>query len=186
MSIFEIIVIGLGLSMDCFAVSLSFGTSRMLTWRDIFKMAVYFGIFQGFMTFLGWLIGNGIQSLIASVDHWIAFGILAFIGIRMIAESFRVEKEKKAVDIRKTMVLLSLSLATSIDAFMTGISFGFIRVNIWIAIIVITLITFFISVLGGKIGEKSTFIPARRAELIGGIVLFIIGLKILMDHLGIL
>lgn len=186
MTFLEIFLISLGLSMDCFAVSLGFGATRQLKWKDVLKMASFFGFFQGLMPLIGWLIGQSIQSFISSFDHWIAFGILAFIGLRMILESFRIGEEKKSLDIRKTPVLLSLSLATSIDALATGVSFGFIRVNIFQAIVTITLITFLNSVAGARLGEKSTFIPAKWAEILGGIVLFVIGLKILLEHLNIL
>jgi putative Mn2+ efflux pump MntP len=186
MTFLEIFLISLGLSMDCFAVSLGFGASRLLKWKEILKMACFFGFFQGLMPLIGWFVGQSIQSLISSFDHWIAFGILAFIGIRMIIESFKIGEEKKFTDIRKTTVLLSLSVATSIDALATGVSFGFIRVNIFQAIVTITLITFLNSIIGARIGQKSTFIPARWAEILGGTVLIGIGVKILLDHLGIL
>jgi len=186
MTFFEIFLISLGLSMDCFAVSLGVGATRRLKWRDTLKMAFFFGFFQGLMPLIGWLIGQSIQSLIASFDHWVAFGILAFIGFRMIVESFKIGEEKKFIDIRKTLVLLSLSFATSIDALATGISFGFIQVNIIQAILTIVLITFLISITGARIGEKTTFIPAKWAEFFGGVVLIAIGAKILLEHLEIL
>jgi len=186
MTFLEIFFISLGLSMDCFAVSLSFGTTRQLKWKDTLRMAFFFGFFQGLMPLIGWLIGQSIQSLISSFDHWIAFGILGFIGIRMIIESFKIGVEKKFIDIKKTSVLLSLSLATSIDALATGVSFGFIHAKIFQAILTISIITFFSSIIGARFGEKSTFIPAKWAEVVGGIVLIAIGVKILIEHLGIL
>jgi putative Mn2+ efflux pump MntP len=185
MTFFEIFLIGIGLSMDCFAVSVSFGTTRKLLWKDLLMMALFFGFFQGMMTFVGWWVGDSIKPIIESVDHWVAFSILSLIGIRMIIESFKHEKERTSLDIRKYRILLSLSIATSIDALMTGVSFGFIKVEIIKTIIMISSITFFLTMIGGKLGEKATFIPARRAELIGGIVLILIGTKILFEHLGI-
>jgi manganese efflux pump family protein len=185
MTFFEIFLIGIGLSMDCFAVSVSFGTSRKLLWKDLIRMALFFGFFQGMMTYAGWWAGDTLKQLIESVDHWIAFSILSLIGIRMIMESFKQEKEKTSIDIRKFKILLSLSVATSIDALMTGVSFGFINVDIIRATILISSVTFIVTLIGGKLGEKATFIPARRAELIGGIVLILIGLRILFEHLGI-
>jgi len=184
MTFLEIFLISLGLSMDCFAVSLSFGATQQLKWNEVLKIAFFFGLFQGLMPLIGWLIGQSIQSFISSFDHWIAFGILAFIGFRMIVESFKIKEKKRSIDIRKTSVLLSLSVATSIDALATGISFGFIRVNILPVIITITLITFLNSILGARLGEKSTFIPAKWAEIFGGIVLIAIGGKILLEHLN--
>ena len=186
MSLVEIFLIGLGLSMDCFAVSVGFGITKKLLVKDLFRMALFFGIFQGLMTLTGWLFGSTLKPIIEVVDHWVAFSILAIIGAKMILESFEKEKEKKSVDIRNFKMLLTISIATSIDALMTGISFGFIRVNIMLAVILITSITFVVTLAGGKIGEKTTIIPAKRAEIFGGIVLIAIGLKILLEHLGVL
>jgi manganese efflux pump family protein len=184
MTFFELFLIGIGLSLDCFAVSISFGTCRKLLWKDLLRMAVFFGFFQGMMTFLGWWIGDTLNRFIESVDHWIAFSILSFIGIRMIIESFKHEKRKKTIDIRKYRILFTLSIATSIDALMTGVSLGFINVEIFGAAMLIAFLSFLVTLVGGKLGEKATFIPARRAELIGGIVLILIGAKILFGHLG--
>jgi len=184
MTFFELFLLGLGLSMDCFAVSLTIGTTHKLHWRDILKMALLFGIFQGVMPLIGWAIGSSFKSLIQSIDHWLAFGILAFIGFRMIVESFRLKKSKKILDISKISVLVSLAVATSIDALATGVGFGFIQVNILKAILIITIITFIVTIIGARLGSKSNVIPARWAELVGGIVLILIGLKILLNHLG--
>jgi putative Mn2+ efflux pump MntP len=186
MSLVEIFLIGLGLSMDCFAVSLSFSTCGKLEWKDVLKISLFFGIFQGLMPVVGWLIGTSFQSLIQAVDHWLAFGILAFIGFRMIFQFFRIEEKRKSTDIRKTSVLLTLSVATSIDALVTGVSFGIIQVNILKASLIFTVVTFLVSLVGSRLGAKSTFIPAKWAELLGGIVLIGIGTKILLDHLGII
>jgi manganese efflux pump family protein len=186
MSLLEILLIGLGLSMDCFAVSVSFGICGKLAWKDVLKISIFFGVFQGVMPVIGWLIGTSFQSLIQAVDHWLAFGILAIIGIRMVSQFFVHETKRKTTDIRKTPVLLTLSVATSIDALATGISFGFIKVNILEAASIISGITFIVSLIGSRLGAKSTFIPAKWAELLGGIVLIVIGTKILLNHLGIL
>lgn len=186
MSLLEIFLIGLGLSMDCFAVSVSCGMCGRMAWKDALKVSSFFGIFQGIMPVIGWLIGSSFLGLIQSFDHWLAFGILGFIGLRMISQFFVHEEKRKRIDIRKISVLLTLSVATSIDALATGISFGFIRVNILEAAGIITGVTFIVSLVGSRLGAKSTFIPARWAELLGGLVLIIIGTKILLNHLGIL
>jgi len=172
--------------MDCFAVSLSFGTSRKLVWSDILLMAFLFGLFQGVMPLIGWLVGSSIQSFIAPVDHWIAFAILAFIGLKMIWQSFTISGENRSIDIRKITVLITLAIATSIDALITGVGFGFIRVNILEAVVIISVITFFVSVIGAKLGEKTTFIPAKWAEILGGIVLIAIGVRVVLEHLAII
>jgi manganese efflux pump family protein len=186
MTFFEIFLIAVGLSMDCFAVSVSFGTARKYLLRDLVRMSFFFGFFQGLMTFLGWWIGDTLSQFIEAVDHWVAFSILAMIGIRMIIESLKKEKERKSIDFLKFRILVSLSIATSIDALMTGVSFGFINVNIFQSVILISAVTFLVTMIGGKVGEKATFIPARRAELIGGAVLILIGIKILISHLNLL
>jgi len=149
-------------------------------------MALFFGIFQGFMPLIGWLIGNSVQLLIISFDHWVAFGILFFIGIKLILQSFKTPETKKNPDILKTTILLSLALATSIDALITGVSFGFVQVKILEASGIIALTTFLATVLGAKLGEKTSFLPARWAERLGGLVLIGIGLKILLEHLTVI
>jgi putative Mn2+ efflux pump MntP len=186
MSFLEIFLIGLGLSMDCFAVSLSFSACGKLKWKDVFKMSAFFGIFQGVMPVIGWLIGISFLSFIQAIDHWLAFGILTVIGVHMASQFFVHETKRKPADIRKTSVLITLSVATSIDALATGITFGFIKVNILQAASIIAGVTFIVSVIGARLGAKSTFIPARWAELIGGVVLIGIGTKILLNHLGIM
>ena len=170
--------------MDCFAVAITFGSSRKLFWKDVLRMAFLFGLFQGVMPLVGWLVGNSIQSLIEPVDHWIAFAILVFIGLKMVWQSFLIAEEKRLLDIMKITVLLTLSVATSIDALITGVGFGFIKANIYEAVIIISVITFFVSVIGAKLGEQTTFIPARWAEFGGGIVLIAIGVKVVLEHLA--
>jgi manganese efflux pump family protein len=184
MTFIELFLLGLALSMDCFAVSITLGASQKLPWSYVLKMALFFGIFQGLMPLIGWLIGSTFQSLIQSVDHWIAFGILSVIGFHMIVESFRLKESKKPIDISKISILIGLSIATSIDALATGVGFGFIRVPILEAVLIITGTTFSVTIIGARLGLKSNIIPARWAEVVGGLVLFLIGLKILLTHLG--
>ena len=184
MTFVELFLLGLALSMDCFAVSITLGTSQNLSWRSILKLALFFGIFQGVMPCIGWFVGNSFQYLIQSIDHWIAFGILASIGFHMIFESFRLKENKKPLDINKISVLIGLAVATSIDALATGIGFGFIKVKIIEAVLIITTITFAVTIIGARLGIKSNIIPAKWAEVVGGVVLILIGLKILLNHLG--
>lgn len=169
--------------MDCFAVSLTFGFSRKLLWKDVLLMAFLFGLFQGVMPFFGWMAGSSIQSLIEPVDHWIAFGILAFIGVKMAWQSFLDVGKKRSPDIRNITILLTLSIATSIDALITGIGFAFLMANIYEVIIIISIITFIVSVIGAKLGERTALIPARWAEFAGGIVLIAIGVRVVLEHL---
>jgi len=184
MSFFELFLVSIGLSMDCFAVSLSFGAQKKLKRNDIIRFSFFFALFQAFMPIIGWLAGTAANIYLSKVDHWIAFGILTVIGIRMIYESFKEEDEKRLVDIRKWKILLTLSLATSIDALMTGVSFGFIRVNIFQAVITIGAVTFLASLGGAYVGERSIHISPRWAEIIGGLVLIGIGAKIVIEHLA--
>ncbi len=186
MSFLELFLIAIGLSMDCFAVSLSFGAQKKLKRNDILKFAFFFALFQAVMPVIGWLAGSSLKFYMEKVDHWIAFGILAFIGLRMIYESFGDAEKKREVDIRDWKILLTLSLATSIDALMTGVSFGFVKVNILLAVITIGLVTFLNSIAGAWVGERSIHISPRWAEIIGGLVLIIIGTKIVLEHLSII
>jgi len=172
--------------MDCFAVALSFGSVQKLSWKEIFRMALLFGLFQGLMPLIGWLVGSSLQVFIEPVDHWIAFAILFFIGGKMIWQAFSEGEKKRSVDIRSITVLITLSIATSIDALITGVGFGFISVNILQAVIMIAVITFFVSITGAIMGEKTSFIPARWAEVAGGLVLIAIGVNVVLGHLAII
>jgi putative Mn2+ efflux pump MntP len=183
MNFIEIVLIALGLSMDCFAVSLSFGAQKKLWGKVLFRTALSFAFFQAMMPVLGWAIGISVKSMLSEVDHWIAFALLAAIGLRMIYESFKSEHEKKPVDISEWKVLITLSLATSIDAMITGLSFGFIQVNILLAVLTIGIITFVNSLLGAWVGHRAIHISPRWAEFAGGIVLIGIGVKIVATHI---
>jgi len=186
MSFLELFFIAIGLSMDCFAVSLSFGSQKNLTRKDILRFSFFFALFQALMPVIGWLVGSSVNYYLSRVDHWIAFGILSLIGLKMIFESFKGEDEKRTVDIREWKVLLTLSLATSIDALMTGVSLGFVKVNILLAAVTIALVTFLNSLAGAFVGERSIHISPRLAEVLGGLVLIGIGVKIVLEHLSII
>ena len=185
MELFEIIVIGIGLAMDAFAVSICKGLSmKKINWRNAMIIALYFGLFQAGMPVLGYALGSAFSSFVQSVDHWIAFILLAIIGGNMIKDSTddEVEKRNDKVD-AKTMIVLAI--ATSIDALAIGVTFAFFEVNLLLAILIIGVITFVLSILGVIIGNKFGDKFQNRAELAGGIILIIIGLKILLEHLGI-
>ncbi|MBL7138288.1 MAG: manganese efflux pump [Bacteroidales bacterium] len=182
MSFVELVLIALGLAMDCFAVAVGVCICQRQSWRNILKMALLFGLFQGLMPVIGWLVGESLKDLIAAFDHWAAFALLAFIGGKMILQSFK-QQERKNIHELKLAILLSLAVATSIDALITGLSFGFIDVNILKAGIIIFVTTFVVTIIGGKLGEKTTLIPARWAERIGGVVLIMIGIKVVLNHL---
>lgn len=184
MEISEIIIIGIGLAMDAFAVSICKGLSiQKLNFKKIFIIGLYFGLFQMIMPILGYGLGNSFQSLVSNIDHWVVFVLLLIIGINMIKEAFDDEDEKKneALDI-KTMLLLAI--ATSIDAFAVGITFALFEVNVIISVIIIGVITFCISMLGVMIGNKFGDRFQNKSEFIGGVILIIIGVKILLEHLN--
>lgn len=178
------LLIGIGLSFDSFAVSVSCGLMR----REIrfFQAAVVassLAFFQAFFPVIGWLIGSSVKNLIASVDHWIAFGLLAFIGIRMIIEGIRPDGTLKNFNPFNPKVLIGLSVATSIDALVVGLSFGFLDVPILFPVFVIGAVTFIASMLGMLFGKN---IPAKRSHqslIVGGIILTLIGVKIMVEHL---
>lgn len=146
-------------------------------------MAFFFGLFQGVMPVIGWFVGESVRGPIESFDHWIAFALLAFIGGKMILQSFGHQNQEKIHNLKLSM-LLSLSIATSIDALITGLSFGLIDVNILRAGIIIFVITVIVTIIGAKLAEHTRFIPAQWAERVGGVVLILIGVSVVLDHLG--
>ncbi len=186
MSIFEIMLIGVSLAMDAFAVSICKGLSmKKMNWKSAVIIALYFGVFQAFMPVLGYLLGTTFSGFVENIDHWIAFILLSIIGGNMIKESFDNEEEKRNDNIDvKTMVILAI--ATSIDALAVGVTFAFFKTNVVLSVLIIGLITFALSITGVKIGNKFGDKFRNKAELSGGVILIIIGLKILLGHLGLL
>lgn len=181
----ELIFIAVGLSMDAFAVAVSRGLCvREHQWRNAMVTGVYFGVFQAAMPLLGYFIGINFKDAIVSWDHWIAFGLLAVIGINMIREAFRSDETPNPAYGFKKMVLLSV--ATSIDALAVGVTFGFLQVNILPAVLLIGVITFAISTAGVKIGCVFGSRFKAKAEIAGGVILLLIGTKILLEHLGVI
>ena len=158
---------------------------KTLTRLQMLRASLSFGLFQAIMLALGWLAGQTLIDLIGNFDHWLAFILLVFIGGKMVWESFRKEDEEKEkkVDFTKGLLLLTLSIATSIDSLAVGLSFAFLDVNIAQASLVIGLTTFVITVIALLIGKKVGKLIGERAELIGGLILIGIGLRILITHL---
>ena len=186
MGILEIILISFSLAMDAFAVSICKGLSMdKFNLKKAIIIGLYFGIFQAIMPIFGYLLGTSFSNLVENIDHWIAFILLAIIGGNMIKESFDDEVEKRNDNIDfKTMIILAI--ATSIDALAVGITFAFFKMNILIPVIIIGIITFVMSMIGVKIGNKFGDKFQNKAELVGGIILICIGIKILVEHLGII
>lgn len=184
-------LMGVSLAMDAFAVSVCKGLAmRKVNKKQCLVIALFFGGFQALMPFLGWLLGNRFEGYITSIDHWIAFILLGFIGGKMVVEAIRDKGEEPEIteidpplDIKELFVL---AVATSIDALAVGITFAFLEIPIVEAMLIIGITTFVISVAGVYIGNFFGNKYKSKAELVGGIILILIGLKILLEHLGIL
>ena len=188
MTFIELLLIAIGLSMDAFSVSICKGlTTKKFSWRMALVCGLWFGGFQALMPIIGYYLGAQFQEMIEAYDHWIAFGLLFLIGANMIREAVWGKKEEGenngALDF-KTMFLLAI--ATSIDALAVGVSFACIQVKLWSSVLVIGLTTFVFSVLGVKIGNVFGSKYEKSAGIIGGIILILIGLKILLEHLGVI
>ena len=186
MGILELFIVAVGLSMDAFAVAICKGLStNKLTFLKALIVGLYFGIFQAAMPLIGFLLGSQFADLITSFDHWIAFALLAIIGFKMIKDSFGKDDEKAdaALTVR---AMLPLALATSIDALAVGVSFAFLKVDIVPAVSFIGLTTLGLSMLGVVIGHKFGERFKSKAELAGGIILVLMGIKILLEHLQLL
>ena len=185
MSILELFLIAVGLSMDAFAVSICKGLAmRTMNWKNAWKAGLYFGGFQTLMPMIGYLLGSGFRDKITKIDHWIAFVLLVVIGLNMIKESR--EEDSDANDSFDVKTMLLLAVATSIDALAVGITFAFLQVNIIWAALFIGCTTFVISAVGVKIGSIFGLKYKTKAEICGGAILILIGFKILLEHLGIL
>ena len=187
MSFVFILGIAVALAMDCFAITLGLACGpRGLTMKQAVRMAACFGGFQFVMPIAGWLAGDRLLGLIKSFDHWVAFGLLALIGGRMIYESFGMSEEEKACrpDQTQGSRLLLLALATSIDALAVGLSLGVVRTSILYPAVIIGATSFVLTIVGAKLGPVVGRIVGRRAELLGGLILIAIGVKILVEHIG--
>ena len=179
-----ILLIALSMAMDAFAVCLGAGAEERTSGpRPTFRLAFHFGLFQFLMPVLGWLAGATIVNYIAPYDHWVAFGLLAFVGGRMIWSGFHPEAEVKQIDPSRGWTLVLLSIAVSIDALAVGFSLGIIGVTIWVPAAVIGIVTGLVSWLGLRLGNKLGEKFGKRMEIAGGIILILLGIRILMMHL---
>jgi putative Mn2+ efflux pump MntP len=184
LDILSILLIALALSADCFAVALSGSIYiKTFSFAPILRTAVTFGAFQAVMPALGWLAGRTVVNFISGYDHWVAFILLALVGGRMIWESFRHEGSKKQIDISKGILLVTLAVATSIDALAVGLTFAFLGVNIAIACSIIGVVAFGVTVAGFTLGRKVSTWLGKYAEAIGGVILIAIGLRVLLTHI---
>ena len=188
MDFLSFILLGVSLSMDALAVSVSTGICvPNLKKRDAVKIGLYFGGFQALMPTLGWLLGTSVIDYISAFDHWIAFGLLALIGIKMIADALRGKEEQKACGVRESMLshktLFFMAVATSIDALAVGVSLALVKADISVGAAIIGVTTFLLSFLGATLGKRLGSAFEKKAMVVGGIVLIGIGLKILLEHL---
>lgn len=186
MNLFSLFLVAVGLSMDAFAVSICKGLAmQKITLKKALIVGLWFGGFQGLMPALGYLLGSQFEAYITSIDHWIAFVLLSIIGGNMIKEALSKDEEP-ASDSLAFKEMLILALATSIDALAVGVTFAFLKVQIVPAVLFIGIITFTLSSIGVKVGNIFGCRYKAKAELAGGAILIIMGIKILLEHLGIL
>ncbi len=184
MSFISILLIALALSMDAFSVAIGLGAAgRKLTSGAVLRLSAAFGIFQFVMPIIGWWAGKSVASYISDYDHWIAFALLTIVGMHMIKEYFDKDEKERTKDPTKGWSLLMLSVATSIDALAVGVSLALLKVNIYYPSAVIGIVCFIITALGMIFGKKLSGILGKKAEIVGGLVLIAIGIKIVIEHM---
>ena len=185
MGVVEILLLAVGLAMDAFAVSLGIGASgRACSPRARFRLAFHFGLFQFMMPIIGWLGGSAVARFIGGIDHWVAFGLLAFVGGRMVRSAFvAADEELNPCDPSRGRTLVMLAVATSIDALAVGLSLAMLQVSALQPSVVIGVITAGLSLLALLVGQRLGLALGKKAEAVGGLVLIGIGLRVLITHL---
>jgi putative Mn2+ efflux pump MntP len=182
----SLLLIAPSLGMDAFAVALGVGACLSSdSGRPIFRLSFHFGLFQFLMPLIGWFIGDAVQQFFAAYDHWIAFALLAWVGGRMVRESFSHADECAGIDPTRGMNLIVLSIATSIDALAVGLSLAMLRVDLWIPSIIIGIVAAGMTLTGILLGRRLQASWGKRAELIGGLVLIAIGIRVVVEHLAV-
>ncbi len=181
----SILLIAFGLSADCFAVALSSGISAQnQSWAKMLRVALSFGVFQAAMPVIGWAVGRTVIGVISGFDHWVAFALLGFVGTKMLFESFRHSDESdKVSDITRGWLLITMSIATSIDALAVGLSFALLDVNIGLASPIIGIVAAGMTVVGFLAGKRAGRLIGKRAETLGGLILLAIAFRILLSHI---
>ncbi len=183
MTLINILLIGIALSFDAMAAAATYGAQcQRLSFSKALGVGLLFGFFQGLMPFIGWLLGSQMERVVSTLDHWIAFVLLGILGTKMVVDATRPTRNKK-FELQSLKALLLLAVATSIDALVAGISFAFITINIYNAILVIGLITWVLSLTSVYVGRKCGECWGKKATIVGGVILFVIGVKILLTHL---
>jgi putative Mn2+ efflux pump MntP len=185
MPFWTIMLIAIGLAMDCFAVSLGVGTAGTAVGvRPIFRLFFHFGLFQAGMTILGWLAGKTVATYISGLDHWVAFGLLMFVGVRMIRGGLQKTNEGPSIpDPSRGFTLVMLSVATSIDALAVGLSLALLSVNVFWAALLIGIVSAGFSLAGLLLGNQLGMRFGKSMEVLGGLILVGIGLRVLITHL---
>ena len=184
MDFITILAVALGLSFDTFAVSLSYGVvqNRILFWQAV-RIAIVLAVFQAGLLVMGFFLGTFVIDIIKAADHWVALVLLSFLGIRMIIEGIRRKDDEKPRDFTKTLTLLTAAVGTSIDAFAVGISFALLEIKIWTSGIIIGAVTFLASMTAIRIGKAAGARLGQKVEIIGGLILIAIGIKIFLEHI---
>jgi manganese efflux pump family protein len=184
MGIIALVLLGIGLSFDTFAVSVSCGLiEKKIRFLEATRIAFIFAIFQALMPVLGWFLGLSIKNYIVQVDHWVAFGLLLLVGLKMIYESIS-DTSEKTFNPQDIKIILMFAVATTIDALAVGVTFAFLNVKMIMAAFVIGSITYLVSMLGILFGKKSGAYFGKKIEIAGGLILIAIGVKILVEHLA--
>ncbi len=184
MNLLSILLTSIGLSIDCFVVCVTIGSiQKNIQLQQIIKISIIMGLFHILMPLIGWYIGASFIDLIRAVDHWIAFGLLFIVGSKIIIESFSSKENNTKFNITKFIILFGLALATSIDALIIGIGFGLIEINILLTCIIIGITALIFSISGIYFGKIIGTKYNKKIEIIGGVVLIAIGIKILFEHL---
>jgi len=184
MDIITIVAVALGLSFDTFAVSLSYGVmkNRILFWQAA-RIALVLGLFQGGLTVLGYFLGSLVSNMMQAYDHWVALGLLSFLGLKMIIDGISRDAAAESKDYSKPVALITVAIGTSIDAFAVGVSFALLDIMIWLSGLVIGAVTFIASMTAIRIGKSAGRHLGQRVEIIGGLILIAIGIKIFLEHI---
>lgn len=184
MTYIEIVMIAVVLAIDAFVVSLAAGTNvKVRGVRPLFRLSFHFGFFQFLMPVLGWFIGYKISVYTSALDHWIVLILLSYIGVKMIVSGFKEDKKNYSTDPSRGLTLFMLSIATSIDAFAVGLSLALLDVSIWYPAVIIGLITASLSAIGVVSGNSLGIKFGKKMEIVGGIVLILLGIKIVIEHI---
>lgn len=184
MDFITILGVAISLSFDTFAISLSFGiVSIQILFRQAFRVGFVMAVFQAGLLVAGYFLGSFISGFIKAADHWVALILLALLGIRMIIESIRRKDNNEITDYTKPLKLIAVAAGTSIDAFAVGISFALLDIKIWLSGLIVGTVTFLASMIAIRIGKSAGAMLGKRVEIVGGLILIAIGIKIFLEHI---